>query len=559
MFFSNKVFSFGLLLWSGILSTVESAAVERSLSAEKILQYTPESVVTDHAAVDIDQKVMEEQLALRTDNSFEKARGIYSEGAYSKAYAIVSLKEPIAKDISKDVLVFGYTSANTEMRLTTLEKAAAGDLQLKLRYFTIGMQASYSNCQVGKNPSPNTIGCLNTTGKIAIESLGEYEYSYDPLTANRNARSLEKFSTEAQIKMYQCGPGCPIVEYEKFYSYYGTFDYAHQWVTAAFDKRSTPFTNGNADFARFGYLGREEAIKKGTAYMSVSMNVVRELNHAINACFEDDSRNINAWDEAVAFYVGSVAKRSNGENGYFSYNLAEQQCVDAGTCDGSQNGISHVNRLVYDEFNRGQGLLRARQCEAAKEPANRIIDLMSVPLIQGTLRNAYLIDKRGDVEEDWEAATASFAAAVLPRVHHCSPEDAATIFENTRVGATGRSFDAVKKAFENQYSCMGIKCQDVGGMLDLVNGGYAANAEPCGSSDIKPHMTAMEYHAVNEDSQGLDTGGIVGVVIACVAACFAVNVVLIKFFTPKNQIEFDSSHPPSGGARSVPVDLEPIA
>merc|ERR1711865_1015799 len=106
---------------------------------------------------------------------------------------------------------------------------------------------------------------------------------------------------------------------------------------------------------------------------------------------------------------------------------------------------------------------------------------MTVPLIQGTLSYSYLIDKKGDTSEALAAEAASFAAAVLPRVHACSPEDAATIFENTKVGATTTSFAAVKQAFENQYECLGVQYQDVGGLLDVVNGGFLADAKPRGS------------------------------------------------------------------------------
>jgi hypothetical protein len=59
-------------------------------------------------------------------------------------------------------------------------------------------------------------------------------------------------------------PGCPYKDFKYFYDYYGTHDYAHQWVEAAFDATSTSFTNGNADFSLYGYDGREQAIKKGT-------------------------------------------------------------------------------------------------------------------------------------------------------------------------------------------------------------------------------------------------------------------------------------------------------
>jgi hypothetical protein len=39
----------------------------------------------------------------------------------------------------------------------------------------------------------------------------------------------------------------------------------------------------------------------------------------------------------------------------------------------------------------------------------------------------------------------------------------------------------VKKAFEGVYECLDLRCEDVGGIWDSVNGGYLSDAAPCGS------------------------------------------------------------------------------
>jgi len=72
-------------------------------------------------------------------------------------------------------------------------------------------------------------------------------------------------------------PGCPYKDFKYFYDYYGTPDYAHQWIEAAFDGESTKFRNGNADFGKYGFVGRQQVIQKGSAYISVFMYVVREF------------------------------------------------------------------------------------------------------------------------------------------------------------------------------------------------------------------------------------------------------------------------------------------
>merc|ERR1711865_1041578 len=108
--------------------------------------------------------------------------------------------------------------------------------------------------------------------------------------------------------MYRCA-GCT---YKKFRDYYGAFDYADRWITAAYEKASTNFARGNANFARYGFDGRMEAIKKGTAYMSIWMYVIHQIEDALDNCIQGCSLNgcndesVHAWDSAVAFYTGSL-------------------------------------------------------------------------------------------------------------------------------------------------------------------------------------------------------------------------------------------------------------
>jgi hypothetical protein len=102
----------------------------------------------------------------------------------------------------------------------------------------------------GKGFAPN--------GTVEIDKIGAYKYSYDPLKRNFNDRTLKGFSTQAKKKMYECD-GCPYSTYNKFYKYYGVFDYANEWILAAFKNDSTNFTKGNADFILYGMEGNAGA------------------------------------------------------------------------------------------------------------------------------------------------------------------------------------------------------------------------------------------------------------------------------------------------------------
>lgn len=82
-----------------------------------------------------------------------------------------------------------------------------------------------------------------------------FAYAYDPEFDNSNGRTIQGFSTGAKAQMYDCQT-CPYLDYEKFVSYYGQFDYADRWVTAALTGTNTDFDNGNANFGQYGLEGR---------------------------------------------------------------------------------------------------------------------------------------------------------------------------------------------------------------------------------------------------------------------------------------------------------------
>ena len=66
-------------------------------SYDRIAGYAPGSQVTDHNAVDLDQKVMEDYLKAR---DFAKAKDVYEQGGNSKSYAALTVP-PIRKGIQK--------------------------------------------------------------------------------------------------------------------------------------------------------------------------------------------------------------------------------------------------------------------------------------------------------------------------------------------------------------------------------------------------------------------------------------------------------------------------
>lgn len=459
---------------------------ERRLSYELIARYEPHSQVTDHNAIDLDQSEMEDQLAIGSEVSFEKARRIYENGGHSKSVAVVKLTSPLPKQMEKFTPVSGQSADGLSIYGKLFDTYPNGATSIEIQYQTTDQQKSYVGCQVGGLPTPRMQGCFSASGTLSIDGTS-VNYSYDPNTQNVNKRTLQNFSTSAEAKMYRCD-NCPHDTFRKFREYYGFFDYADKWVEAAFDGAGTNFARGNANFARYGFSGRAEAIKKATAYMSVWMYVIREMEDALDGCTYDCKKTgcnddaVRAWDQAVAFYTGSLEGTDGLGSGKLMYALADKRCKNFRTCGelaSSTEGTSHVNLEIFRQFTLGSRMIAQAKCDEARGYKEGIEKMMMVPLIQGTLRYAYIMSTNEDAGEKPEAEGATFAASILPIVYACDEDAAGIIFRNMKVGpADGVNFAEVKETFESVYGCMGIRGRDVGGLWNEATDNYFYGARP---------------------------------------------------------------------------------
>ncbi len=317
-----------------------------------------------------------------------------------------------------------------------------------------------------------------------------------------------KFSTKAAEQQLEGCVGCPYADFKYFYDYYGAADYAHQWVEAAFAGVATEFANGNADFSKYTFVGREEIVKKGTAYMNVWMYVVREMEDALDDCqkgmLQDNYNSVSAWDEAVAFYTGSIEGQDGlTPDGKLMHQLADKRCSDWKVCgmEGVDiEGRAKLNYDIFDLFSLGSYQILSGNCPAARETKEKIVRKMYIPLVQGAMSYAYEVEMLQGGEKV-KAEAAAFAAAVLPRVHAASPAAAETIYDNVSVGAASTDYRAVRSAFESVYPALGISCADVGGFWNEGEKAYFPGMEPCKDADTA--TTAVKTEVVTETNTTL--------------------------------------------------------
>merc|ERR1719316_1494811 len=303
-----------------------------------------------------------------------------------------------------------------------------------------------SVCKEGGLDTKNVSGCF-TVGGGAI-TVGGVDIGSPTAVANKY-RTLAGFSTAAEKKMTG-------QEYFDIYkAYFGPGDYAHQRVMAALDK--TGICAACDDDARV------EIAKKTSAYMNVWMYVIREFEDAIDdckaGCINCNDDPVHAWDEGVAFYTGTLEGTDGSGSGKMIHALADKRCKNYGTCTAA-NGGSHVNAALFKLFDKGKIALQQGKCDEVKPLKKLIVELMSVPLVQGSLRYAYKVaNLQGGSKEFAEGA--AFSAAILPRIHACDASAAKVIEENMNIDTAspmGAGFQTVKAAFEKTYSCLGINC-----------------------------------------------------------------------------------------------------
>merc|ERR1719148_625898 len=317
----------------------------------------------------------------------------------------------------------------------------AGSTSIVLKY-------APTTCLIGALPEPTvTDGCFITDGAIT-DGTNTLDYTYS-LSDNNAKRTLKGFSTAVASKM----SGETHANY--FKDYYGVFDYADQIVTAAFQGGVTTMPNNNVDFSDVEFSGTEQNVKKGIAYMNVFMYAIHEFEASVNKCVDgeayDQENAVHAWDEGVAFFVGNLAGKTGKDDGKLVWALGNKRCKNFGTCGASGTeikGLAKVNLDLATLWNRGRDELNAGTCDVATATKDAMVDLMYIPLIQGTLKSA-------------------------------SADAASTIYTSMKPGGTFSGVD-VKAALEAVYDDMNISCEDVGGLFeDAVLGTYYPGMEPC--------------------------------------------------------------------------------
>jgi len=387
--------------------------------------------------------------------------------------SVLTLSNALTTDFPKGARVFQGTTVTGVLN----DDAKIGDVDLQV--------GTTSPCSTSAAQFPNESGCFTKDGgDVSIQKEDNTKVTVGGLAnVQLRWRTIDGFSREADKKM----AGQPM--FELYRAYYGIHDYADEFVRHALHRGNSTRSQILFDFSDKEDKFRVECAQKGSAYWAVWMYVIREMEDAVQDCTKGchncNDAPVHAWDEAWAFYAGSLEGTKGNSNGTLLYRLAEKRCKNFGTC---KDNVALVNREILSLFNSGKAALSEGRCQEVRPLMVKIVDLMTVPLIQGTLRYAFKTDDgKGGQKEKAEGV--AFLGAFLPRLNNCSKEDAETVKNLMWIDGTMSkgSFSVVKCALERNYACLGVTSSQVGALPE-------AKEEPCTEG-------------------GLAAGAIVGIVI----------------------------------------------
>jgi len=371
--------------------------------------------------------------------------------------AILAASSFLTLSVSADdgtFTLYGGYAATTDVQMTAKEDL----IQMKFQELLGGKE-------VGGDP-------LDPCG-----NLGRGELYYDGFWAPGDGIFLKELPTYRETNSL----------IKNMYEAYYDEGYASDWVEAALKGEEY----GGNDFGNFDMetpcVGQQEAAKKGTAYLGgfLQLNQLMEkasrrieegciIQSPDNGCLEA----IMIWNEAAAFFVGSLEGPQGFGSGYQLFALGDKRCTNYQNCGPirfSGTGIAKTNIVIIALLQKGVALVNSGDLDGLQKCIKEINNQILVTFIQGTLRYAHKLGERGSnlAKELGEGAT--FAAAALPQLWAINTKAASEVKKMFKIGAGSKAskgklnFKKVRMAFMCNYPEMGISCSEVGTLYDTAD------------------------------------------------------------------------------------------
>jgi len=253
---------------------------------------------------------------------------------------------------------------------------------------------------------------------------------------------------------------------------------AYTW---GYDIINATFNGEQIGIIDMGLVGddfRREVVQKGIVYLNIFPYVIWEMQDALNDCntgqIAKNADSVHAWDEAVAFYTGSLEGVSQGGNNgldscvdgdcQLQFMLADKRCINFGTCTADYDldnttGYSRVNSDIFSLFISGRdqilGAIHTEECPETNKTMDQIAGLMLVPFIQGVQRYLYKTSVSLTAKQAGELF--AFATAVLPFIDLVDPDAAEMLYNRAwNLDYSTDDWEDIKYALEDTYRLLGV-------------------------------------------------------------------------------------------------------
>ena len=292
--------------------------------------------------------------------------------------------------------------------------------------------------------------------------------------------------------------------YREYTKYYNKPNFLQIWLKKAFAGSSTNFARGNADFDYFpnnplsdgDCVGNEESVKKATAYTGQLVESYQLVQKAIDSvqagCYAQDdgcTDAIEAIDCAVAAYVGSGEgtegnNSPTGDYGFGPYALADRRCRNFNTCGPTRDQTgpgghltAAVNAQIMSLFAAASHAAWLGDAALLEYYLRMISNKSIIPLLQGVYRYYYRLsdEENGSgtfaIDDKYVGEGGTFAFGALPKLYACSTRgvkkaEAQTLIGGGVAGVSAVDYQGLRLAFECNYKCLGITCEEVGSLYD---------------------------------------------------------------------------------------------
>lgn len=137
-------------------SIVLLATAGSAIAANRIAGYEPHTFVIDQNKIDLDQRDIEQQLALGSNDGYDSAIKIYQKGSHCASYSLLKV-EPLEAILTAGDQVTGIAQDGSVVKATVAENYPRGTTDIEVIYQLDETTTSF--CHVGGNPRPITDGC----------------------------------------------------------------------------------------------------------------------------------------------------------------------------------------------------------------------------------------------------------------------------------------------------------------------------------------------------------------------------------------------------------------